>query len=263
MSPFGLSEQLNAMMDDAGSRLGQGNVSGLTLAVVKDINDKKKLNRVKCLPIGQPDAEMSDWCYVMTPMGGKERGLFLFPKVGDLVILGYLGNNVHRPIVLGSFWSSESAPPVQVKKGKCEDYSLTTPTKVEVKIHDEDKKQKIYVDLPSGNQVIVDEDKQTILTRNKGNDTGIVMKMKDGEVELKGKNKLTLKAGKASITLEKNGNITVKGSSKVALDGKSVEAKAKGKLSLQGMDVAAQANKGLDLKSTGTASLKGTMLKLN
>ncbi len=263
MSPFSLSEHINAIMDDSGSRLGQSKVYGLTLAVVKDVKDKKKLNRVRCLPIGQPDAEMSDWCYVMTPMGGKERGLFLFPKVGDMVILGYLGNDVHRPIVLGSFWNSESAPPEQVKNGKSEDYTLKTPTKVEVKIHDEDKKQKIYVNLPSGNQVVVDEDKQTILTRNKGNDTGIVMKMKDGEVELKAKKKLTIKAGKASITLENNGNITLKGSNKVALDGKSVEAKAKGKLALQGMDVAAQANKGLDLKSTGTASIKGTLLKLN
>ncbi len=262
MSPIGLSEQLSAMMKPAESLGGMTGVTGLTLATVKDINDKKKLNRVKCLPIGLPDTELTDWCYVMTPMGGPERGLFLFPKVGDLVVLGYLGNDVHRPIVLGCFWNTESKPPVSVQKGKCEDYSFTTPGKIEVSVHDEAKKQKIYVKLPSGAMVVVDEDKQVILTKNKGEDTALILKMKDGAAELKAKSKLTLKSGSATVTLEKNCNITVKGG-KLTLDGKSIDVKAKGKLALQGTDVAAQANKGLDLKSTGIATVKGSILKLN
>jgi uncharacterized protein involved in type VI secretion and phage assembly len=262
MSPFGLPDQIGEMMKRSDGVGGVASVHGLTLATVKDANEKQKLNRVRCLPIGLPDAELTDWCYVMTPMGGKESGLFLFPKVGDLVVLGYLGNDVHRPIVLGSFWNTESKAPAQVQKGKCDDYLLTTPGKIEVKIHDEEKKQKIFVTLPSGAMVVVDEEKQVILTKNKGEDTALILKMKDGEAELKAKSKLTLKAGKATLTLEQNGNITVKGN-KIALDGSSIEAKAKGKLALQGTDVAAQANKGLELKSTGITTVKGSLLKLN
>ena len=262
MSPPGLGDQLSALME-SGSQTGQGNVFSLTLATVKNIKDDKNLNRVRCLPIGAPDAELTDWCYVMTPMGGKERGLFLFPQVGDLVVLAYLENDPHRPIVLGGFWSTESAPPLKVTDGKAEDYCLKTPQKVELSLHDEKKKQRLTVKMPSGIVVEIDDEKQTVTTKNKGGDTSLVMKLKEGEIEVKAKSKLTLSAGQASVTLEKNGKITLKGGGDVTLDGKSVKAKAKGAVSIQGMDVSAKANKDLSLKSTGTASLKGTLLKLN
>ena len=209
MSLTGLTEQMSALMSPAG---GQPGVFSLTLATVKDIKDDKKLNRVKCLPIGAPDDEMTDWCYVMTPMGGKERGLFLFPQVDDLVVLGYLENDPHRPIVLGSFWNSETTPPYTIAEGKAEDYCLKTPNKVEMTLHDEDKKQKLTITMPSGIVIEIDDEKQTLTTKNKESDTVMTMKMKEGEVELTAKTKLTLKSGDASVTLEKNGNITVKGS---------------------------------------------------
>ena len=260
MSPS-MTEHFDAII---GSSAPQGGgVFSLTLATVKDIKDDKKLNRVKCLPIGATDKEMTDWCYVMTPMGGKERGLFLFPQVGDLVVLGYLENDVHRPIVLGCFWNTEVKAPLAVKDGKIEDYCLKTPNKVDLSLHDEDKKQKLTVTMPSGTVLQIDDEKQTVTAKNKGGDTSLVMNMKDGEIALKAKSKITLTAGNASVTLEKSGNITLKGNGDIKLDGKSVTGKAKGQLNLQGMDVSAKATKELKLNATGTASLKGTLLKLN
>lgn len=264
MSPSGLAEQLDAMMEATGSHMGQGSVFSLTLATVKNIKDDKNLNRVKCLPIGAPDDELTDWCYVMSPMGGKQRGLFLFPQVGDLVVLGYLGNDPHRPIVLGSFWNTQSTPPFAVKDGKAEDYCLKTPNKVDVTIHDENKKQKVTLTMPSGAVMELDDEKQTVTAKNKGGDTSVVMKLKDGEIEVKAKSKLTLSAGgKATITLEKNGNIAIKGAGDVVIDGKAVKGKAKGQMALEGMDIQAKAKKDLAMKATATASIKGTMLKLN
>ncbi|MBE7005313.1 MAG: hypothetical protein E7425_13745 [Ruminococcaceae bacterium] len=263
MSPPGISEQLEAMMQATGKHMGQGSVFSLTLATVKNINDEDKLNRVKCLPIGAPDEEMTDWCYVMSPMGGSERGLFLFPQVDDLVVLGYLENDPHRPIVLGSFWNTETKPPETVADGKAEEYRLKTPHNIDMSLHDEDGKQKITVTMPKGTVVEVDDDKETVTTKNKAGDTSMVMKMKDGEIELKAKEKITLSSGGASITLEKNGNITIKGSGDVVLDGKTVSGKAKAGLSMQGMDVSIKANKDVNVNATATANVKGTLLKLN
>ena len=262
MTPPGITDQLKSWFG-YGSSTSQGSVFSLTLATVKNIKDDKNLNRVKCLPIGAPDGELTDWCYVMTPMGGKERGLFMFPQVGDLVVLGYLENDPHRPIVLGSYWTTESAAPVKVENGKAEDYCFKTPQKVEMTLHDEAKKQKITVTTPSGIVVEIDDEKQTVTTKNKGGDTAMTMKMKAGEIEVKAKSKLTLSAGNASVTLEKSGKITVKGSGDIILDGKSVIGKAKGKAVLQGMEVNIKANQDLAMKSTGTTSVKGTLLKLN
>ena len=263
MSLGGLTEQMGSLMAPAGGHMGQPGVFSLMLATVKNIKDDEKLNRVKCLPIGAPDDELTDWCYVMTPMGGKERGLFLFPQVDDLVVLGYLENDPHRPIVLGGFWNTETTPPFAVEEGKAEDYCLKTPKKIDLTLHDEDKKQKITVTMPSGTVIEIDDEQQTVTTKNKAGDTALTMKMKDGEIELTAKSKLTLTAGQASVTLDKDGNIAIKGSGDVTLEGKGISAKAQGQLTLQGTDAAVSASGDLNLKATGTASVKGSMLKLN
>ena len=263
MSPPDLGAQLGRLMDSAAGQTRQGNVFSLTLATVKNIKDDQKLNRVRCLPIGAPDGELTDWCYVMTPMGGKERGLFLFPQVGDLVVLGYLENDPHRPIVLGSFWNTESPPPLKVADGKAEDYCLKTPNKVDLSLHDEKSKQKLTITMPSGIVVEIDDEKQTVTTKNKGGDTSMTMKMKDGEIELKAKNKLTLSAGQASVTLESGGDITIKGSNKIAIEGTSIDGKAKGQMNLQGTDVGVKANKDVNVNATANVNLKGLFVNLN
>ena len=238
-----IGEQLQALSEASGGQMGQGSVFSLTLATVKSISDDKNLNRVKCLPIDAvSDNELTDWCYVMAPMGG---------------------NDPHSPIVLGSYWNSETTAPVAVKDGKAEDYRLKTPKKVDLSIHDEDKKQKITVTMPSGIVLEIDDEKQTVNTKSKDGKTSLLMKMKDGEVELQASSKITLKAGQASVILEKNGKITVKGSDAVTVQGKSVTAKAQGKTAVQGMDVEVKANKDLNMSATANASLKGMLLKLN
>ena len=259
-----LSQQLGALLEASGNQMGQGNVFSLTLAQVKSIDDPDKLNRVKCLPIGVPDEELSDWCYVMTPMSGPERGLFLFPQVDDLVVLGYLENDPHRPIVLGGFWCTESKPPVAISEGKAEDYCLKTPQKVELTLHDEDKKQKLTITMPSGTVIEIDDEQQTVTTKNKGGDTSLLMKMKDGEIELKAKSKLSLTVGNASVVLEKNGNITIKGTGgDIKIEGKGINGKAQGTLAMQGTNASMKANANLELSANATASVKGTLLKLN
>ena len=260
MSPSGLANQLSDLFTNNEAK---GNVFSLTLATVVNISDEQNLNRVQCLPLGSNDNELTDWCYVMTPMAGKERGLFLFPQVDDLVVLGYLENDVHRPIVLGSFWTTDSMPPFTVQDGKAEDYCLKTPQKVALTLHDEDQKQKLTITMPSGIVIEIDDEQQTVTTKNQGGDTALTMKMKDGEIELAAKKKLTLSAGKTTITLEDSGDITLKGNGDVSLDGKGINVKAQGSVSLKGMDIAVQATKDLALKSSGTAALKGSLLKLN
>ena len=256
--------KMNSFNNMKSGQAGRSKEFSLVLATVKNIKDDKKLNRVKCLPIdAKSEDEMTDWCYVMAPMGGKDSGLFLFPQVGDLVVLGYLRNDPHSAVVLGSYWNSETTAPLKVEDGKSQDYCLKSPKKVELGLHDEENKQKLTVKMPSGTLVEVDDEKQTVTTKDKNGNTSLRMDLKKGEVELKASSKITLSAGSASITLEKSGKITIKGGDAVTIEGRSVELKAQGQLSLQGMDVNAKANKDLNLSATMNASLKGMLLKLN
>ena len=101
-----IAEELDAVIGKSGAvSAREMSRSGLTLAKVTNIKDEENLNRVKCLPISAKDEEETDWCYVMAPMGGKDCGAMFFPQVDDLVVLAYLDDDPHRPLVLGAYWS--------------------------------------------------------------------------------------------------------------------------------------------------------------
>lgn len=262
-SVFGLFDNENPLIEANGGELGQGNQFSLVLATVTSINDEEKWNRVKCLPIGEDNDKETDWCYVMTPMGGENRGLFLFPQVGDLVVLGYLRNDINSPIVLGGYWNSETQAPLTVENDKSEDYCLKTKNNVDISIHDEDSKQKLTVTMPSGAKMEIDDENQKAVTQDKDGNTALTMDLKGGEIEIKASSKITLTAGNSTVTLEKDGKITIKGTDSITLDGKSVTVKAQGQLDIQGMDVTVKANNNLNMSASANTSVKGTLLKLN
>jgi uncharacterized protein involved in type VI secretion and phage assembly len=199
----------------------------------------------------------------MAPMGGNNAGLFLFPQVDDLVVLAYLDDDPHRPMVLGSYWNTECAAPLAVKDGKNQDYCLRTPQKIEILLHDESGKQKLTVTMPSGTAVTLDDDKKAVSVRDKGGDNALTMDLNKGEVTLKAKTKLVLSAGQTSVTLESGGNITEKGSGTITQDATNIEGKAKARLTLKASTGEFKADASLTLRSSGPATVKGAVVKIN
>jgi uncharacterized protein involved in type VI secretion and phage assembly len=57
------------------------------------------------------DDQESNWARLVTPMAGKERGLFLRPEVGDEVLCAFELGDPRRPYILGSLWSKVDPPP--------------------------------------------------------------------------------------------------------------------------------------------------------
>ncbi len=259
-----IAEELQGVLGAAGSSLDrQMERVGLSLAVVTNVNDEQKLNRVKCLPIENEDAEETDWCYVMAPLGGKQCGQFFFPNVNDLVVLAYLGGDPHRPMVLGSFWNTEVKPPYTIQDGKVYNYSIKTPTGTELLLYDEPNKQKVTLTLPSGTVLSIDDEAQAVALKDKNGDNALEMDLKGGNVTLKAKTKLVLSAGQTTVTLESSGSITQKATSKIAMEAANIEEKGNAKVAVQGTTVEVKANATLDLQATGPTNVKGAIVSIN
>ncbi len=253
---MGLAEQLDALMGNAGIMPGRDmSRFGLTLAQVTNITDPDNFNRVKCLPIGSEPNEETDWCYVMTPMGGKDCGMFFFPQVDDLVVLAYLDQDVHRPLVLGGFWNTETTPPYPVQDGVFYEYSIRTPKKTEFVLYDEDQKQKATLIMPSGTFLRLDDEEKKISLQDKDGNNSLVMDLDKGETLMKASSKITLDVGGTQIIIEKSGNITIKGSSTISIEGTDIKSKASNEIKMEAMQ--------LDMQASGQAVLKGTMVKIN
>lgn len=259
-----IAEELQSVLSAAGGSLDrQMEKVGLTLAVVTNVNDEQKLNRVKCLPIENENAEETDWCYVMAPLGGKQCGQFFFPNVNDLVVLAYLGGDPHRPMVLGAFWNTEVQPPYTIENGKVYNYSIKTPSGTEMLFYDEPNKQKVTLTLPSGTVLSIDDEAQAVALKDKNGDNALEMDLKGGNVTLKAKTKLVLSAGQTTVTLESSGNLTQKASSKIAMEAANIEEKGNAKVAVQGATVEVKANATLDLQATGPTNVKGAMVNIN
>ena len=267
-----LAQQLESLIQDGGMPPERGmSRSGLTLARITNVNDPDKLNRVKCLPVGVPEAEETDWCYFMAPMGGKERGVYFPPQVDDLVVLAYLDDDPHRPVMLGAIWNTETTPPFTIQDGKVEDFAIRTPQKIDLVLHDEKDKQTVTLTMPSGAVLQLNDEAQSATLKDKNGDNALLMNFKDGEIELKAKTKLTLSAGDTKITLESSGNMTLergknmtlKAGAKLAAEAPTIEEKASGQMNLKGAAVQIKSDGTMDVSATGPATLKGAIVKIN
>lgn len=236
---------------------------GLTLAVVTNVTDEEKLNRVKCLPIENENAEETDWCYVMTPMGGKSCGQFFFPNVNDLVVLAYLGGDPHRPMVLGSFWNTETPAPYTIEDGKVQNYSIKTPNGTELLLYDEKDKQKVTLTLPSGAVLSIDDENKKIDLKDKGGDNALSMDLNGGNLSLKAKSKISLEVGSNKVELDSSGNLTIKTSNKVAIQATNIEVKGSAKVAIQGAQTEVKADATLTLQASGPTAVKGAIVNIN
>lgn len=260
-----ISQELQNFLTASGNGLDrQMERIGLSLAVVTNINDEQKLNRVKCLPIETNDnTEETDWCYVMAPLGGKECGQFFFPNVNDLVVLGYLGGDPHRPIVLGAYWNTETKPPYVIQDAKVYNFSIKTPTGTELLFYDEPQKQKVTLTLPSGTTLIIDDENKAVALKDKNGENALEMDLNGGNVTLKAKTKLELSAGSTTITLESSGSIKATSSKEIGLETTTLTEKGSAQVSVEGAKVEVKATGTLDLQATGITTLKGAMVNIN
>lgn len=238
---------------------------GVELATVTNIQDPDKLGRVKCKLLSE-DKNIGEtgWCFVMTPFGGKEYGMFLHPSVGDVVVLAYAGGDVHRPYVLGSLWNKEVACPYDIPEGKNETFAIKTPGKTEILISDVKDKQHFTLTMPSGAVLTIDDGAKRAEFRDKEKKNALIMGYEKGEVEVSAGSKLTLSAGDTKIILESSGNVSIQSKSKVEISTATLEASAKSKALIKSTGEASMEATGqLTVKSSGMTTLKGSMVKIN
>jgi len=238
---------------------------GVELAAITNIQDPEKLGRVKCkLLTDDKNVGETDWCFVMTPFGGKEYGLFLHPNVDDIVVIAYAGGDVHRPYVLGSLWNKETKSPYAVNEGKNELFALKTPAKTEISLSDVKEKQKLTITMPSGTVLELDDENKRIEIRDKEKKNKLTMALDKDEVEVAAGKKLTLSAGETQIVLESSGAVTVKSKTKVDISTGTLSVNANSKAEIKSnAEAVVQSTGQLTLKSSGVTTLKGSMVKIN
>ena len=182
-----------------------GRVTGVVTGLVVSNTDPDQLGRVKLsLPWRSDDFE-TDWARIVAPMGGKDRGTYFLPQVGDEVLVAFDGDDIRYPYVLGALWSRTDTVPEKNADGKNLIRLIKTPAGHLLKFDDRENQGVLLIQLCDGKKVEINADGIQI-------DDGankIILDAQAGTVSIEAKQSLSLKAPK--IAIEATATLDIKG----------------------------------------------------
>ena len=203
----------------------RASVTKLQTGKVTDLDDPDGIGRIKVnLPALGID---SSWVRYVSPHAGSDRGFVSVPEIGDEVLVGFVSGNPDLPIALGSLYNGTDKPPVTVD-GNNETKVFLTKAGNEIRITDTSGSEEIKICNADGkNQVVLEMGGPSISIESQG------------DISLKGMN----------IKLEADQGIELKSTA-------NTKVEATGQLALKGTG-------GVDVDSPAICNIKGSLVKIN
>ncbi len=209
-------------------------IDGLQIGIVSQLEDDPDGEEriLVQIPIINNE-EQGIWCRVASLDAGENRGAFFRPEIGDEVIIGFINKDPNDAIVLGMLHSSAKPAPITAAD---DNHEKGFVTRSEMKVLFDDDKKTINITTPAGKRIALDEDAGTIV------------------IEDENSNVVTIDS--AGILMESAGNIELKASGDINIEGTNVNIKANAALKAEGAA-------GAEVSSGATAVLKGSLVQIN
>ncbi len=170
---------------------------GVYPALVSDIRDPESQGRVKVTLPWSPDngsERYEVWARLATLMGGKQRGSWLIPDVGDEVLVVFEAGDARRPYVIGGLWNGGDPPP-ETMDGAGNNFKkvLKSRNGVTVTLDDQNGQEQFIAETPGGQK--------------------LTLKDGPGSIEIADSNGNSIKMEASGITLTTSAVITLNASS--------------------------------------------------
>lgn len=185
---------MNVLSEMLATQDQSGRFYGVTTGIVTNNKDEEGLGRVKVKFPLLSDKDESYWARVLTPMAGKERGIYFLPEVDDEVLVAFDRGDISSPYILGGLWNGEDKPPELNSDGKNNRRIIKSRSGHQIILDDTQGEEKIIVcDHTSHNQIVIDsknnaisiEVEKDITIKAKGQ---INIESSDGDISIKCKN---------------------------------------------------------------------------
>jgi phage baseplate assembly protein gpV len=170
------------------------------------------------------------------PVATQRIGLAAIPNVDDLVLVTFVGGDLHAPVIVGRLYNDVDRAPVAKER----EWVYISPDDAESGV------RRLYLELPNGNTLTLDDDKALL-------DMGgtKVTISNGGAVEIDCQDAVTIKSA-ADMSLESQGKLALKAQGDVTVDGMSVALTAQTSAQLEGQ--ASTTVKGPMVTLAGTTS---------
>jgi uncharacterized protein involved in type VI secretion and phage assembly len=135
------------------------------LAQVVDLNDPLNLNRVQVRLVAFDDVANQDaplWARVVCPFAGKNRGAFLIPDVDDEVLVIFQNGDPSYPLVIGGLWNGNSTSPENIQSGQNRYKVIRSKNGVKLTLDDNQGQETFIAETPGGQKVTLKDGPGTI-----------------------------------------------------------------------------------------------------
>jgi Rhs element Vgr protein len=209
-------------------------INGLQTGIVTALeNDPDGEDRIRVrLPLVSA-SEDGVWARLATLDAGDQRGAYFRPEIDDEVIVGFLDSDPRFPVVLGQCHSSAKPAP---EPATDDNHIKGYVSRSKLKLTFDDDKKVITLETPAGNQLTLSEDGK--------------------KVSLADQNGSSITLDDSGITLKSAKDIVLKASGDLKVDGTNVTFAAQSSFKAEGQS-------GADLKSSGTLTIKGSLVQIN
>ena len=178
-------------------------------------------------------SEEGIWSRLASQDAGNNRGWVFRPEIDDEVVVGFMNGDPRYPVVMGQLHSSASPSHIPASDDNHEKGLLT---RSELKLNFDDDKNVILIETPAGNKITLSED--------------------DGGITIEDENSNTVVMSSDGIAMESPGEISIKATKDLTLEGMNVNVKASAQLKAEG-------SAGAEISSGATCVVKGSLVQIN
>jgi phage baseplate assembly protein gpV len=173
------------------------------------------------------------------PVATQRIGQVAMPNVDDLVLLNFVGGDVHGALVVGRLYNDADRPP----EAKDQEWVYASVDGAQSGI------RRAHFEFPNGNLATLDDDQLVVQLG------GSTLTIKhDGDIEI---------AGPARIALRCDGDMSLAATGNVSIEAQgSLSLKAGTGATLQGLTALLEGQTSADVKGGAAASLKGPLVTL-
>ena len=135
------------------------------LARVASLDDPQGLNRVQVRLIAFDDCTNQDaplWARVVCPFAGNDRGAFLMPDVDDEVLVVFQNGDPSYPLVIGGLWNGSSTSPAAFESGQNRYKVIRSKNGVKLTLDDQQGQETFIAETPGGQKVTLKDGPGTI-----------------------------------------------------------------------------------------------------
>jgi uncharacterized protein involved in type VI secretion and phage assembly len=201
-------------------------VYGVVVGIVTNNQDPEQMGRAKVNFPWLDSNDESYWARIATFMGGKERGAYFLPEIGDEVLVSFEHGDVHQPYILGSLWNGQDKPPETNSDGKNNKRIIKSRSGHKIILDDTQGNEKVEILTNAGHAIVLDDSSgnEKIEIKDKTGNNSISIDSAQNSLSIKSQMKISIEAQM----------IEIKGQMKIGIEAQMIEIKAGATLNLQG-----------------------------